>query len=55
MISVTDSWQYLAFSGGLNEYLESQMTSPTPFDGPEEMLGKEAAQSCAKYLNAFQV
>lgn len=39
----------------MSEYLESQMTSPTPFAGPEEMLGKEAAQSCAKYLNAFQV
>lgn len=41
--------------GSMSEYLESQMTSPTPFAGPEEMLGKEAAQSCAKYLNAFQV
>lgn len=39
----------------MSEYLESQMMSPTVFAGPEEMLGKEAAQSCAKYLNAFQV
>lgn len=41
--------------GSISEYLESQTRSPTPRAWPDVMLGKEVAQSLAKYLNTLQV